>query len=148
MLKLTLQYFGQERCKELTHLKRPWCWERVKAEGEGDNRGWDGWMASPTWMDMSLSKLRELVMDRKAFVCCSPWGRKELDTTEQLNWTDRWVSITIPAFLISFFFWNCIFYFKMVIYMPLHMVHPKHIFRVCRVSTSAIQVNVKKNIPF
>ena len=34
-------------CKKLTHLKRPWCWERLKA-GEGDDRGWDGWMASPT----------------------------------------------------------------------------------------------------
>ena len=34
--------------KELTHLKRPWCWERLKAGGEGDDRGWDGWMASPT----------------------------------------------------------------------------------------------------
>ena len=33
----------------LSHLKRPWCWERLKAGGEGDNRGWDGWMASPTW---------------------------------------------------------------------------------------------------
>ena len=33
--------------EELTHLKRPWCWERLKAEGEGDDRGWDGWMASP-----------------------------------------------------------------------------------------------------
>ena len=33
--------------EELTHGKRPWCWERLKAE-EGDNRGWDGWMASPT----------------------------------------------------------------------------------------------------
>ena len=29
-------------CKELTHLKRPWCWERLWAGGEGDNRGWDG----------------------------------------------------------------------------------------------------------
>ena len=29
--------------------KRPWCWERLKAGGEGDDRGWDGWMASPTW---------------------------------------------------------------------------------------------------
>ena len=43
-------------CKELTHLKRPWCWERLKAGGEGDYRGWDGWMASPTqwtwvWVD-------------------------------------------------------------------------------------------------
>ena len=36
-------------CKELTHLKRPWCWERWKVGGEGDDRGWDGWMASPTW---------------------------------------------------------------------------------------------------
>jgi len=35
-------------CEELTHWKRPWCWERLKAEGEGDDRWWDGWMASPT----------------------------------------------------------------------------------------------------
>ena len=34
--------------KELTHWKRPWCWERLKAGGEGDDRGWDGWMVSPT----------------------------------------------------------------------------------------------------
>ena len=32
-------------CEELTHLKRPWCWQRLKAGGEGDDRGWDGWMA-------------------------------------------------------------------------------------------------------
>ena len=43
-------------CEELTHLKRSWCWERLSAGGEGDNRGWDGWMASPTqwtwvWVD-------------------------------------------------------------------------------------------------
>ena len=35
-------------CEELTHWKRPWCWEGLGAGGEGDNRGWDGWMASPT----------------------------------------------------------------------------------------------------
>ena len=45
MLKLKLQYFGT-LCKELTHWKRCWCWERLKAEG-GD-RGQDGWMASLT----------------------------------------------------------------------------------------------------
>ena len=55
MLKLKLQYFGH-LCEELTHLKRSWCWERLKAGGEGDNRGWDGWMTSPTqrawvWVD-------------------------------------------------------------------------------------------------
>ena len=36
-------------CKEVSQWKRPWCWERLKAGEEGDNRGWDGWMASPTW---------------------------------------------------------------------------------------------------
>ena len=34
--------------EELTNLKRPWCWERLKGGGEGDDRGWDGWMASLT----------------------------------------------------------------------------------------------------
>ena len=47
MLELKLQYVATW-CEELTHLKRPWCWERLKAGGEGDNRVWDGWMASPT----------------------------------------------------------------------------------------------------
>ena len=42
--------------EELTHWKRPWCWERLKVGGEGDDKAWDGWMASPTqwtwvWMD-------------------------------------------------------------------------------------------------
>ena len=35
-------------CKELTHWKRHWCWGRLKTGGEGDDKGWDGWMASPT----------------------------------------------------------------------------------------------------
>jgi len=35
-------------CEELTYWKWPWCWERLEAGEEGDNRGWDGWMASPT----------------------------------------------------------------------------------------------------
>ena len=48
MLKLKLQCLAMS-CKELTHWKRLWCWEGLGAGGEGDNRGWDGWMASPTW---------------------------------------------------------------------------------------------------
>ena len=35
-------------CRELTHLKRPWCWERLRAGGEGDDSRWDGWMVSLT----------------------------------------------------------------------------------------------------
>ena len=47
MLKLKLQYLATW-CKELTHLKRHWCWARLKAGGERDNRGWDSLMASLT----------------------------------------------------------------------------------------------------
>ena len=47
MLKLKCQYFGY-LCEEVTDWKRSWCWERLKVGGEGADRGWDGWMASPT----------------------------------------------------------------------------------------------------
>ena len=51
-------------CKELTHWKRPWSWERLKAQGEGDDRGWDVWMASLTqwtwvWASMGVVIGRE-----------------------------------------------------------------------------------------
>ena len=47
MLKLNLQYFGH-LMQRTDSLERPWYWERLKVGGEGDNRGWDGWMASLT----------------------------------------------------------------------------------------------------
>ena len=47
MLKLKLQHFGH-LMQRTDHRKRPWCWARLKAGGQGDDRGWDGWMASPT----------------------------------------------------------------------------------------------------
>ena len=55
MLKLKLQYFDH-LMRSLTHWKRLWCWESLRAGGEGDDRRWDGWMASPTrwtwvWVD-------------------------------------------------------------------------------------------------
>ena len=71
-------------CEELTHWKRLWCWEGLGAGGEGDNRGWDGWMASPTrwtWVCVNSG-----VGDGQwGLACCSSWDRKESDTTEQLN---------------------------------------------------------------
>ena len=56
MLKLKLQYFGHLMRRAEKGLKRPWCWERLRAGREGYNRGWDGWIASPTqwtwvWVD-------------------------------------------------------------------------------------------------
>ena len=86
--------------------KRPWCWERLKTGGGGDDRGWDGWMAPPTqgtWV----------------WVSCGSWwwtgrpgvlqsmGRKEADRTERLNWTEPFSSLNwneLSHFLETFFF--------------------------------------------
>ena len=68
-------------CRGPVHQKRPWCWERLRAKGEEGGRGWDGWMASPTqWTWVWANSGRQ---GSQAY--CSPWGLKELDTTEQLN---------------------------------------------------------------
>ena len=72
-------------CEELTHWKRPWCWERLRAGGEGDDRGWDGWMASPTWWTWVWAS-SGTADGRGSLVCCSPRGHRESDTTERLNW--------------------------------------------------------------
>ena len=80
MLKLKLQYLAIW-CEELSHLERPWCWERLRAGGEGDDRGWDGWMASLsqwTW----VSGVGD---GQGGLECCGSWGHKELDMTERLN---------------------------------------------------------------
>ena len=54
-------------CEELTHWKRPWCWERLKAGGEGDNRGSDGWMASQTQWTWAWAHPQERLMDWEAW---------------------------------------------------------------------------------
>ena len=75
-------------CEELTHLKRPWCWERLKAGGEEDNRGWDGWMASPTWWAWVYVNSGSWWWTGRPGMLQS-MGHRESDTTEWLNWTEH-----------------------------------------------------------
>ena len=73
-------------CKELTHLKRPWCWERLRAGGEGDDRGWDGWMASLTqWTWVWVNSGSWWWTGRPGVLQSMGLQR---DTTEQQNWTE------------------------------------------------------------
>ena len=65
--------------EELIHLKRPWCWERLKAKGEGDDRGWDGWMARLNRQECEQSPGDS--EDRGSLLCWCSWGCKESDTT-------------------------------------------------------------------
>ena len=74
-------------CKELTHWKRPWCWEGLGAGGEGDNRGCDGWMASPTrWAWVWVISGSWWWRGRPGILRFM--GRKESDTIEWQNWTE------------------------------------------------------------
>jgi len=85
-------------CEELSHWKRLWCWEGLGAGGEGDNRGWDGWMASPTlrtWVWVNSGSWwwtgRPGVLQ---FMGLQRVGR---DWVTELNWTElRFVIAFLP----------------------------------------------------
>ena len=73
-------------CEELTCWERPWYGESLKAGGEGDDRGWDDWMTSPT-QGTSLSKPQELVMDRDTW-CAAVHG-----VTKSRTWLSDWTEL-------------------------------------------------------
>ena len=106
MLKLKLQYLATS-CKELTHWKRPWCWERLKTEEERDNRGWDGWMASPTRWTWVWGNSGSWWWTGRPGVLQS-MGSQGVghNWATELNWTILAVFIMKPPSLDFRFFWT------------------------------------------
>ena len=76
-------------CEELTHLKRPWCWERLREEGEEDDRGWNGWMASPTqWTWVWVDSRSWWWTGRPGMLWFMGSQRAGHNWATELNWTD------------------------------------------------------------
>ena len=125
-------------CEELTHWKRPWCWERLRAGGEGGNRGWDGWMASPTqwtlaWANSGrqwrtgkpsvLPLMESKSQGQGRLVSFHSWGHK--DTTEGLNANNhlfpvqRWTSKKYLPFQVLR---HCLFQRFVVFYISIYFL--------------------------
>ena len=80
--------------EELAHWKRPQCWERLRAGGEGDDRGWDGWMASPTqWTSVCVDSGSWWWTGRPGVLQFMGSQRVGHDWATELNWTE-WSSFS------------------------------------------------------
>ena len=85
---------------KITHWKRPWCWERLRAGGEGDIRGWDGWMASPTQWTWVWASSRRWWWTRKLGMLQSIGSQRV-----RHNWTRKrlnWIHYTLVCMLSPF----------------------------------------------
>ena len=96
-------------CEELTHWKRPWCWERLKAGGEGDDRGWDGWMALLTqwtwvwvnsgswWWTGRPGMLQSVRSQRVGY----NWTELNLTVCDLIMWLKQIMSELVTEFFLS-----------------------------------------------
>ena len=82
-------------CEELTHWKRPWFWERLKAGREGNDSGWDGWMASPTWRTWVWTNFGSLWRTGKPGVLQS-MGSQRAGVS---NWTTATKKMRVTSFM-------------------------------------------------
>ena len=83
-------------CKQLTHWKRPWFWEGLGAGGEGDDRGWDGWMASPTrWTWVWVNSGSWWWTGRPGMLWFMGSQRVGHDWATELKWTDPYLPVFV-----------------------------------------------------
>ena len=89
-------------CEELTHWKRPWCWEGLEAGEEGDNRRWDGWMVSLTrWMWVWVNSGSWWWTGRPGVLrFMGPQSRTRLSDWSDLMWS-TWKNFIIEQILIQ-----------------------------------------------
>ena len=110
-------------CKELTHWKRLWCWEGLGAGGEGDNRGWDGWMASLTrWMWVWVNSGSWWWTGRPGVLWFMGSQKVGHDWATELNWTDHIYIYSYPNICICKHLYACIYLYSCVyMYTCIHM---------------------------
>ena len=86
-------------CKELTHWKRPWCWEGLGAGGKGDDRGWDGWMASLTrWTWVWVNSGSWWWTGRPGMLQLMGSQRVRRDWSTELNWTEAYQKLSHTSY--------------------------------------------------
>ena len=87
--------------EELAHWKRPWCWERLKARGEGDDRGWNGWMASPTqWIWVCVNSRSWWWTGRPGMLQFMGSQRVGHNWATKLNWLCE--TVKLPIIVLCF----------------------------------------------
>jgi len=101
-------------CEELTHWKRPWHWEGLKTGGEGDDRGWDGWIASLTWWTQVWASSGSWWWTGRPGVLRFMGSQSQ---TQLSNWTEfKWCTENLPP-LLPFTLPHLYFVLKYFLYM-------------------------------
>ena len=110
--------------EELTHLKRLWCWERLRAVRERDDRGWDGWMALPTqWTWVWVNAGSWWWTGRPGVLQSMGLQRVGHDWVTELNWLEGSADfVCIPRSLALDR--HLIYLFLMLTQPPHHFRHP------------------------
>ena len=103
---MLLHYNNYNNWEELTHWKRPWCWERLKEGGEENDRRWDGWMASLTqWTWVWASSGSWWWTGRPGMLqSMGSQSQTRLSDWTEMNWTD-WHNFELARFTIVFWLW-------------------------------------------